>query len=212
MTLGPSIRHWLVRAVFILIPLYALWWLAGAEESVLAVIKIVMEPLLPQLFSTVQSVVHTVEGGWKITTTIHPVGDASVFVAIGIAPVFLKKCVIWIPAALALVVASAPAKPKTISLAVLITLLTAVALTAICVAAHLAVTINGMPAMLDDGILPPPPDFRLDATSYLTWYFHLVTFANYLGILIAPLAMPVLIWLLTCSREIRVMLNLTKQP
>lgn len=211
MTSGPSIRQWLVRVFFILALHYTLWWLANVEQSVLGLIKIVMESLLPQLFSTVQSVANNVEGGWKITTTIHPVDDPSVFVAIGIAPVFLKKCIIWIPAALALVLASAPARLKTISVAALMSLLTTVAITVICVAAHLAVTINGTPALLDDDILPPPPDFRLDAISYPTWYFHLVTFANYLGILIGPLAMPVLIWLLTCNREISAMLDSTKQ-
>jgi hypothetical protein len=207
MTLGPSISRWLVRVIPFLILLYTLWWLANVEESVLAVIKILMESLLPQLFSTVSSVAHAVEGGWKITTTVHPVGEPLVVVALGIAPVFLSKCVIWVPAALALVLASAPTQPKRIGFALLFTLATAVAATLICVAAHLAVTINGTPAMLDDDILPPPPDFRLNAIPYPAWYFHLVTFVSYLVILVAPLAMPVIVWFVICNKEIRAMLG-----
>jgi len=211
MTANPSMSRWLARVVLVLVLLYALWWVADLEAHVLTLIKIMMESLLPQIFSVVQSVAHTSEGGWKSTTTIHPVADASAFLAFGIAPVFLKKCVFWIPAALALVSASAMAKPKKISLAITISLLTAVALTAICVGAHLAITINGTPAMLDDDILPGPPDFKLNAAPYSTWYFHLVTFASYLGILIAPLAMPVIIWFVTCAKEIRLMLSNEKR-
>ena len=210
MTLGPSISRWLVRVIPLLILLYALWWLANVEESVLAAIKILMESLLPQLFSTVSSVAHAVGGGWKITTTVHPVAEPSVVVALTIAPVFLKKCIVWVPAALALVLASAAKKPKTIGLAFLVVLIATVALILICIAAHLAVTINGTAAMLDDDLLPPPPDFRLNAIPYPLWYFHLITFANYLGILVAPLAMPVIIWCVTCNKEIRAMLGTAK--
>lgn len=202
--------RWLMRVIPLLILLYALWWQADIEQSMLALIKILMGSLLPQLFSTVSLVAHAVEGGWKITTTVHPVDEPLVVVALGIAPVFLNKCVVWVPAALALVLASAPTQPKRISLALLFILATAVAATLICVAALLAVTINGTPAMLDDDILPPPPDFRLNAIPYPTWYFHLVTFANYLVILVAPLAMPVIIWFVTCNKEIRAMFGTAK--
>ena len=210
MTLGPSISRWLMRVIPLLILLYALWWLSNVEESLLALIKILMESLLPQLLSTVSSVAHAVGGGWKITTTVHPVAEPSVVVALTIAPVFLNKCIVWAPAALALVLASAPKKPKIIGLASLLVFIAAVALTLICVAAHLAVTINRTPAMLDDGLLPPPPDFRLNAIPYPLWYFHLITFANYLVILVAPLAMPVIVWFAACNKQIRAMLGTTK--
>jgi hypothetical protein len=204
---------WLVRVVPLLALLYALWWLAGIEQSVLAAIKVVMESIGPQVFSTVQSVAHSIEGGWKITTTIRLVDDQSAVAVLTVAPVFIKKSVIWIPAALALVLGSTPKKKtKSVGLALLLCGCASVTLALICFAAHLAVVINGTAAMLDDDVLPLPPDFPLNVSPYPLWYFHLVTFAAYLGALIAPLAMPAIIWVVTCHKEIRAMISTPKRP
>ncbi len=204
---GSSLTRWVASVMTSLIALYALWWLADLERLVLAGFKIVMESLLPSVFSVVKSVTHAAEGGWKITTTLSPVDDTSAIIAIGIAPVFLNKCVIWIPAALALVAASAPKRPKTLGWALALILLSAVTTLFICLAAHLAVTINGTPAVLDDDILPLPPNFPINASPFPIWYFHLITFANYLVVLVAPLALPIVIWLIACHRDVRALIG-----
>ena len=75
-------------------------------------------------------------------------------------------------------------------------------LVAICAAAHLAVLVSGTPSLLDDAMLPQPPDFPTTAHPYPRVYFHAVTFAFYLATIVAPMAMPVVLWVVVCRKAL----------
>lgn len=202
-----SIGFWSARLLIALVIVYSAWWVWDLDRSVLNMLKILMELLLPSLFGDIGSVMHSVDGGWKINTLLSPVGDPSRQMSFRIDSVFLFKSIVWIPAAAVLIVVSAKRRSRSILTGSTLILLAACSVVIVCVAAHLAVVVNNAPAVLDDDILPPPPGVVLSATAYPAWYFHGITFLHYLGMLVAPLMMPVIIWLLVCHREIMLLLH-----
>ena len=207
---SPSLTRWVLLLLLFIAVFYSLWWLADGGKLYLAGIKILMESLVPALFSHVEKVMYSLDGGWRLGTNIHPVDNQSVTMVLGIDRVFLSKCVVWVPAALAFIFATAFRQPKRVIAGTLLTVGMSVATVIICLAAHLAVLINATPALLDDDLLPPPADIALAVSAYPVWYFHLVTFGNYLVILVAPLVVPVLIWVAVCHRQAKELVLLQK--
>lgn len=201
-----TVRSWFARVFIALLVAYCAWWVGEVDRLFLNFLKIVMELLLPALFGEIRSVMHSVDGGWRIETVLRPISQSYDRVSFRINDVFLLKSIVWAPAALALVTASARLKLRSLAKGLGLILLGSLSVLITCVAAHLAVLVNNTPAVLDDDTLPLPPSFELNVEAYSSLYFHLVTFANYLGMLVAPLGMPVVIWLLVCHREIRDML------
>jgi hypothetical protein len=201
-----AVRSWFARVFIALLVAYCAWWVGELDRLFLNFLKIVMEPLLPAVFGEIRSVMHSVDGGWRIVTALRPISHSFDDVSFGVDEIFLLKSIVWVPAALALVTSSARFKIRPLGMGVGLVLLGSISVLITCIAAHLAVLVNNTPAALDDDILPLPPGVELNVEAYPNWYFHLVTFANYLGMLAAPLGMPVVIWLIVCRREIRDML------
>ena len=207
-----SLSQWVTRLAIALMVVYSAWWLGDLDKSFLNLLKIVMELLLPALFGEIRSLMHSVDGGWRVNTLLSPHGDYPNEISFEIGRVFLYKSVVWVPAASALVAVSAQLRFRALVVGVGLILSAAISVVVVCVAAHLAVLVNNTTAILDDDILPPPPGIALDVVGYPFWYFHAITFMNYLGMLAAPLAMPVLIWLMTCHREVALMLRSHGKP
>jgi len=118
------------------------------------------------LVSHSRVVSYSLDGGWRLGTNIHPVDNQSATMVLGIDRVFLTKCVVWVPAALAFIFATVFRQPKRVIAGTLLTVGISVATVIICLAAHLAVLINATPALLDDDILPPLADIVLVVSAY----------------------------------------------
>jgi hypothetical protein len=193
-----TLKPWLIRLVAALVLLYGVWWLAGFDRALITVVKVVMESLLPVMFADLQRVSIAPNSGWILHTSIAPLNDPVSTLNLHVDPVFLRRAVMWVPAVPALVFASAPRSPKLWVQGLLATAIAASLLIAICAAAHLAVLVNGTSSLLDDAMLPQPPDFSTTANPYSFAYFHAITFAFYLSVIVAPMAMPVVLWGVVC--------------
>ena len=197
-----TLKPWLLHLAAALVPLYGVWWLAELDRALIALLKVLMESWLPAMFADLQRISTAPSGGWILHTAIAPLKDPASTLNLELDLVFLRRAVMWVPAVPALVFASAPRSPKRWAQGLLATALAASLLVAICVAAHLAVIVNGTPSVLDDAMLPKPPDFPTTAHPYPRAYFHAITFAFYLTTIVAPMAMPVVLWGVVCRREL----------
>ena len=201
MTLS-NLKPWAIRFALGLGLLYAAWWWLQADLTIIAGLKVVMESWLPALFSDLKRLTTAPSGGWLLHTAIAPVNDPTVNLTLEVDLVFLRRAITWIPAVMALVWATAPRVPRRWIEGLVAALVTSALLVTICVAAHLAVLVNGTPSLLDDDTLPKPPDFPTTSLPYPVGYFHAVTFAFYLTVIVAPMVMPVLLWGWVCRREL----------
>jgi hypothetical protein len=197
-----TLKPWLIRLVAALALLYGAWWYAELDRALIALLKVLLESSLPAVFADLQRISTAPSGGWVLHTAISPLKDRASTLNLEVDLVFLRRAVTWVPAALALVFASAPRSPKKWLQALLATLIAALLLVAICAAAHLAVLVSGTPSLLDDAMLPQPPDFPTTAHPYPRAYFHAVTFAFYLATIVAPMAMPVVLWVVVCRKAL----------
>jgi hypothetical protein len=193
-----TLKPWLTRLVAALVVLYSVWWFADFDRALIAAVKVVMESWLPAMFADLRRVSIAPNGGWILHTSIAPINDPVSTLNLYIDPVFLRRAVMWVPAGPALVFASAPRSLKLWVQGLLATAIAASLLITICAAAHLAVLVNGMPSLLDDAMLPQPPDFSTTAHPYPRAYFHAITFAFYLTVIVAPMVMPVVLWGVVC--------------
>ncbi len=124
---------------------HALWWWTAGDAWVLGVLKVLMELALPTLLDQVTGVWRTASGAWMVGTTF--VGPKVSGFAVSIDPFLLRKCVMWIPSALALVAATSLHKPSRVVAGALAAMVLAALLTLISAAAMLAIIVNPNPTI-----------------------------------------------------------------
>lgn len=197
-----ALRGWVIRAVVAMLPVYAFWWLAQLDGFFIEAFRLALNATLPALLPDLESIGSQATGGWVLKTSVRTV-ESGALLGVNVDAAFLGRAVMPIPGTLMLVWASSPTNWRKLMLAMIAALAVSVTVLAVCVAAHVAVMVSHTPAILDDDILPLPPGVALDSAPYPMWLFHMITFANYLGMLVAPLAAPVMVWIITCHREIR---------
>lgn len=189
------------RLFFSLLSLYSLWWFAEVDQAVVRMIKVALESFLPSLLTDLARISNSPLGGWTLRTTVSPVQNLQLFVTVTVPAVYLLRALVWIPAALALIFASAPSNPRKWGSGLLLCSVMALLLVSIPVAFHLAVLVNGMPPVAVENVISPL-GFPTTATPYPLWYFRLIDFAFYLAIIVGPMLMPPVLWVLICRREI----------
>jgi hypothetical protein len=194
-------RSWLIRLLLCLLPLYAIWWLGGAEWA-LRLLRVLADAVLPRLFPQgVSEIVLQADQSWKVRTGL--VVQDNLPPAMGIifvAKKMLLRIVMGFPMLWALLLATPGSRLKRLVWGTL--LLGAVSL--LCTGGHLwaliAVLFNHRISLIDESLVPPP--FRVVVDPYPDWLFHLSSFAHYLAVLIVPIVAPVLIWVMLCPRGV----------
>lgn len=181
---------------------YLVAFFLNLSEHFLALIKIIAEPLFPQIFTDLTRVSSSISGGWVLHTRIADLRDPLEALTIEVDRVFLSRAVMWIPACVTLIFVTSNYSLRRAMAGLLTASLVAAAFLTLCVAAHLAIVVNAAPSVFDDGMLPPPPDFPTSAKPYPVGYFWIVTFGFYLVQIVAPMAAPVIIWLCICRSDL----------
>ena len=205
------LRRWLRGLIMWLLPLYAAWWLGGAEWA-LRLLRTLADALLPHLFPQgVSEIVWQADQSWKVRTGLV-IQDTFPFAMgiIFISKTILLRIIMGFPLLWALLLATQGNKLKRLLWGTL--LLAGVSLLGI--SGHLwalvAAMFNHQVSLIDGSLLPPP--FSVSVDPYPDWLFHLAGFAHYLAILIVPIIAPVLIWVMLCQRGVmRVIVSLRRR-
>lgn len=71
----------------------------------------------------------------------------------------------------------------------------------VCAAAHVAIFLNPEPGIWAE-LNPRPPGLAINAEPYSTWYFFLLSLGFYFSLNVAMLALPVILWIVVCWRQI----------
>ena len=195
------LRRWLLGLMLWLLPLYAAWWLGGAEW-VLRWLRVVADALLPHLFPQgVSEIVQEANQSWKVRTglviqDVFPFTMAILFVA----KTTLLRIVMGFPLLWALLLATPGRTLKRLTWGTL--LLAAVSLLGIGghIWALVATLFNHQVSLIDENLIPPP--FRVAVDPYPDWLLHMSGFAHYLALLIVPIIAPVLLWVMLCPHGV----------
>jgi hypothetical protein len=194
-----DLRGWLFRLLPTIVLLHLIWWFGDVSQLALSFLKIPLETLVPMLFDDLLRLSWSADGSWALFSSIQ-INGASTAV-LGISGFVLAKCVLWIPSALALVLATSPKEPDQWLLCAVAALLMAGAMIVICIAAHLAIFVNPEPNIWSE-LNPREPGLVLSKAPYPDWYFFIVSIGFYFVLNVAMLAMPVILWLVISRRDV----------
>jgi hypothetical protein len=201
-----ELRQLLLRVLAAMIFIHSLWWFADADQWVLAALKVPMEILIPAVVDEVLKVTRSAEvgGGWNLLTSVLVNNNANL--SLHLSAFVLAKCVFWIPSSLALTLATAPKNLVKLVTCFIVALLVAGLLVLVCSAAQLAIFLNPEPGIWSE-LNPRPPGLELSVAPYPGWYFFVVSLGFYFTLNVAMLALPIVLWVLVCWREIGVLLQ-----
>lgn len=194
-----ELRTWISRLIPAILILHGLWWFGEINQQVLNLLKVPLETLVPAIFKDILRLSWSADGSWSLLSSIQINGTQTA--ALGISGFVLAKCVFWIPSALALTVATAPKEPGRWVVCSLVALLIAAFMIIICVAAHLAIFVNPEPSIWSE-LNPRDPGLVLSKPPYPAWYFFIVSLGFYFVLNVAMLVLPIIVWLVTCRREV----------
>lgn len=201
-----ELRPLFVRVLAAMVFVHSIWWFADADQWVLSVLKVPMEILIPAAIDEVLRVTRSSEagGGWALLTSVLVNNNANL--SLHLSAFVLAKCVFWIPSALALTLATAPRDVAKLALCFIAALAVAGVLVLVCSAAQLAIFLNPEPGIWSE-LNPRPLGLELSVSPYPGWYFFIVSLGFYFTLNVAMLALPVVLWVLVCWREIGTMLR-----
>jgi hypothetical protein len=201
-----ELRRLLVRVLIAMLVMHGLWWMADVDQRLLALLKVPMEVILPALIDDVVRVTQAASpgGGWALLTSVKVNGGANLSLLVG--NFVLAKSVFWIPSALALTLATTPRDLARLLLCAVIAIVIAAILIVVCSAAQLAIFLNPEPGIWAD-LNPRSPGLVLSVAPYPDWLFFLLSLGFYFTLNVAMLALPVVLWVIVCWREIGTMLR-----
>ena len=196
-----ELRPLFVRVLAAMVFVHSIWWFADADQWVLSALKVPMEILIPAAIDEVLRVTWTAElvGGWELLTTVLINGNANASILVN--QFVLAKSVFWIPSAFALTLATVPRSISRLVLCLVVALVLAGVLILVCSAAQLAIFLDPHPGIWSE-LNARPLGMELSVGPLPEWQFFLLSLGLYFTLNVAMLALPVVLWVLICWREI----------
>jgi hypothetical protein len=196
---GLNLRIGVARLVLAILVLHCLWWLGGLDHWILVLLRIPLDTYIPNIFDHIERVVALDRDRWLLLTSI--LANDGRYHALFISWGVLAKCVIWIPSALALTIATVPWQPKRWLICLLSALLISTVMLIVNIATEWVLFVNSNPSIwvkLD----PDIPGLGVIDAPYAEWTVFILNFFFYFILNGSMIAMPILTWLVICRREV----------
>lgn len=202
-----SLSAWLGMLSAWVVTLYFLCWLLEAIPGSTKALYHFSREIFPWLMDgSILRILLLPDGSWQVVSSLQIAGVPGTTVAFEVDQQILLRAVLPIPMAFALLLSVGVWEPLRLSVAALSVWSVALATVATFIAATLTVIVNNAPAVLDDDLLPKPPDFQVVAPAVLPLYSAAIQYLAYFFVIVAPLISPVIVWVAIGHSRIRALL------